>query len=277
MLDRNIEDALIGAMRDVARTEIMPRFRNLDPDEIDTKTGPEDLVTIADRAAEAALGRRIAQILPDAAIVGEEAVSDDPRILERLAGQGMCVIVDPIDGTSNFASGNATFGVILAVTIGAEVVLGVLYDPVLDDWVLARRGGGAWFCREGAADRRLRVREARPEGALLGYMSLYLYPRATWPALAALYPVMGRIESLRCSCHEYRMIALGRADFLTTNASKPWDHAAGQLVLAEAGGHGGTLAGTGYDLSAATDRLVAATGPGTRAAVARMVRDAIDP
>ncbi|WOI56556.1 inositol monophosphatase family protein [Palleronia sp. LCG004] len=275
MIDRQTEAALIGALRDVAKAEILPCFRNLDAADIDTKTGPEDLVTVADRAAEAAMAERIARILPDAALVGEEAVSDDPSILDRLEGKGTCVILDPIDGTANFARGNANFGMILAVTEGAETVLGVLYDPVMDDWIVARKGGGAWFCREGSDDRRLEVRASRGAVEATGYLPLYLFPKVHQPALAALYPRIGRVESLRCSCHEYRMIAFGHADFLTSHVSKPWDHAAGQLVVAEAGGDAGMLDGGSYDCRRADARLVAASGSALRAEIAGMVIGAL--
>lgn len=274
MADLGIETALIDALRQVARAEVMPRFRNLGAGDIDTKTGPEDLVTIADRAAEAALAVRIARILPGAVIVGEEAVSDNPEILKRLETRGTSVIVDPIDGTANYAHGNATFGMILAVVEAGQIVLGILYDPVLDDWVVGRRGGGAWFCRDGYA-RPLRVRAARPLDDQVGYLPLYLFPKASQPALAQLYPQVGRMQSLRCSCHEYRMLALGQADFVVAAGSKPWDHAAGMLVLSEAGGDGGALSGGSYDLHDPDARLICATTPETREGLAQLIGGAL--
>lgn len=275
MLDSAIDDELVRAMRDVARREIMPRFRNLSSGDVETKTGPEDLVTVADRAAEVALGAAIASILPDAAIVGEEAVSESPVILDRLRGDGMAVILDPIDGTANFVHGNATFGMILAVVSGGRTLLGILYDPVLDDWVIARSGGGTWFCRDGQAERRVTVRSPRPKEELSGYLPLYLFPAPARPSLAGLYPDFGRIGGLRCSCHEYRMIAMGQADFLVSHASLPWDHAAGQLAVTEAGGCAGRLDGAAHDTSDAGAELIAATGRGPRDEVARAVSGAL--
>ena len=121
-------DALIQIVRDVAAKEVRPLFRNLDTSDIDSKSAPDDLVTVADRAAELAIAAAVAKLLPDAEIVGEEAVSADAAILDRV-GQGQVVVIDPIDGTWNFAHGLSTYGVILAVVEDGETVFGMLYDP----------------------------------------------------------------------------------------------------------------------------------------------------
>ncbi|PYE85356.1 inositol monophosphatase family protein [Pseudoroseicyclus aestuarii] len=72
---------------------------------------------------------------------------------------------------------------------------------------------------------------------------------------------MQAVQSLRCSCHEYRLLAMGQADFLTATMLKPWDHAAGQLVLAEAGGASALEDGTPYTPTRHEGRLIAASGP----------------
>lgn len=258
-MDDDTAEALIGAVRDVAKAEILPRFRNLSSSEIDTKSGPEDLVTIADRAAEDALSGRIAAILPGAAIVGEEAVEEDASILDALAGGGTCAIVDPIDGTWNFARGLATFGVILAVTEAGRTTFGLLYDPVLDDWMMARAGQGAVYGRPGGDRRPLAVAPPRPPEREIGYVPLGLFDLPRREALAATYPRFGRVQSLRCSCHEYRMMAAGHADWQLSQQSKPWDHLAGRLVVSEAGGAIGSLGGEPYDPTDPARMLVAAS------------------
>lgn len=238
-----VADALIAAVRDVAQAEIMTRFRRLSPGDIQQKTGPEDLVTAADIAAERALTARIADILPQAAIVGEEAVAENPDILSHLTTSQTCVILDPVDGTANFARGLAVFGVILAVMHEGRCVFGLLYDPVLDDWVMATSGGGTWFARPDAAPQPLQMGAKRSFEDQSGFLALHLFARPHRPGLAALYPRFRQVTSLRCSCHEYRMLALGHADFMVTAMSKPWDHAAGMLIVTEAGGQGGNLTG----------------------------------
>ena len=254
------EAALIEAVREVARAEILSRFRALDTADIDAKSAPDDLVTVADKAAEAALGARFAEILPDARIIGEEAVAANPGILAGIKETGLTVIIDPIDGTWNYANGLATFGVIVAVVADGETVLGLLYDPSGDDWVIARKGGGAWYDGAGRTPRRLSASAAPPAlGETMGFVGLYLYGKADQARIAETLPAFRRTYSLRCSCHEYRMMAQGRADFVLNGMLNPWDHAAGVLALQEAGGIARLLDGTPY-APAMTEGLLLTAG-----------------
>lgn len=257
-------EALIGAVRRVAAAEIVPRFRALERGEVDRKTSADDLVTVADTAAEAALAREIAGILPGARIVGEEAVAGDPGLLDGIGEPGRTVILDPIDGTWNFANGIATYGVILAVVEDGATVFGLIYDPGFDDWVMAHRGGGAWFGRPGAAPERLTASgRTGPLDETFGFVGLYLYGRADQARIAATLPRFRRTMTLRASAHEYRMLVQGRADFALNGMLNPWDHAAGVLALQEAGGVARLLDGRdyaptlreGFLLTAATETL----------------------
>ncbi len=262
---------LIEAVRDAARTEIMPRFRNLAPSEIDAKSDPWDLVTVADRAAEIAIGAAIAKILPGAAIVGEEAVAADPAVIERIGRDGLCAIIDPIDGTGNFAAGVAVFGVILAVAHRGECVFGLLYDPVVDDWMMARRGQGAWAASPGRAPTRLSVAPARPLGAATGLLPLDTCGAARRAGFIARFGSVAQVRNLRCSCHDYRLLASGQADFLVALQLKPWDHAAGQLILQEAGGWAQVDAAAPYSPLMREGQLVAANTAATGAAVTALL------
>ena len=160
---------LIDAVRDTGRREIMPHFRNLEPDAISTKVDAKDLVTDADRAAELAIARAVSKILPHAVVVGEEAVADRPEVQDLIATADTTVIVDPIDGTGNFVSGLAVFGTILAVVEKGETIFGLLYDPVLDDWIFSARGGGAYFTSDtvvGASSGDKRAAQTRGDKGL---------------------------------------------------------------------------------------------------------------
>lgn len=245
-LTPEIETALVELVRTVAKAEIVPRFRRLPSDDIRAKTAPEDLVTEADIQAEAAITRGVNALLPDAVVIGEEAVSDDPRILDGLAAAECAVIIDPVDGTWNFAKGLATFGVILAVAERGETVWGMLYDPILDDWIWARKGGGTWFQRPGEDPVQLTISGDAVMEDAVGFVPIFQYPLETRIALAGAIPGFRRIWSVRCSCHEYRMMAQGHADFCLTSTLNPWDHAAGALAVAEAGGAVGLLDGRDY-------------------------------
>ncbi len=259
VLDASEETAIIEAVRAVARTEILPRFKALDAREIDTKSAADDLVTVADRAAEAEIGRRLAEILPNARIIGEEAVSEDRLLLDRISHPGLTVIIDPIDGTWNFANGLSTFGVILAVVSQGETILGLLYDPVGDDWVIARKGAGTWFGGAGRTEKRLSASAAGPDfGETFGFVGMYLYGKSDQAKIAATLPHFRRTYSLRCSCHEYRLMAQGSADFVLNGMLNPWDHAAGVLALEEAGGIARLLDGTPYSPAMTSGLLLTA-------------------
>ena len=119
-----------------------------------TKSGPLDLVTEADEAAEAVIAAGLRQLFPGALVIGEEATAADPSLLGGLADAALAFVVDPIDGTANYAAGLPLFGVMVGVIARGEVVGSVIHDPVLDDLPLALRGEGAWvggFGRHAAA------------------------------------------------------------------------------------------------------------------------------
>ena len=247
-IDAKTEDALIALVRDISKAEILPRFRRLGESDIAAKTAPDDLVTQADLRAEAAITEGVRALLPDATVIGEEAVETDPALLQEIDAAPLSVIVDPVDGTWNFAQGLATFGVILAVAERGEAIFGLLYDPVLDDWVVTRKGGGTWHVRADGQRERLTLGGMPREGAT-GFVPLFNFEERVRLALASDIPGMRRIWSVRCSCHEYRLMAGGRADFCLSNALKPWDHVAGALAVAEAGGAVGLLDGREYRAS----------------------------
>ncbi|WP_116131949.1 inositol monophosphatase family protein [Tropicimonas sp. IMCC34043] len=244
--DETQEAALIDAVRAAARREILPRFRNLEAGAISSKSAVDDLVTVADRASEAAISAAVAQILPGAAIVGEEAVAADATILDRIAASETTVIIDPIDGTWNYAMGLSTFGVLLAVTDRGETVFGLLYDPVVDDWVMTRRGGGTWYCTSGGQRRQLRVADAGAETSFPGFSSPWLLPPAKRERFQLELLPFGRVADLRCACHAYRQMAFGHGRFSTDFKLMPWDHAAGVLACQEAGCAVGLLDGRDY-------------------------------
>ncbi|MEP3346472.1 MAG: inositol monophosphatase family protein [Litoreibacter sp.] len=254
-------DAIIQIVRDVAAKEIRPVFRNLDLGDIDTKSAPDDLVTVADRAAEVAISAAIRELLPDAAIVGEEAVSADASILERV-GQGQVVVIDPIDGTWNFANGIATYGVILSVIEDGVTVFGLLYDPSYDDWVVATKGHGAWFCDAKGMLRALNLAPPPILSDAFGYVGMYLYSKPEQALIAAQLPAFRRTTSLRCACHEYRAIAQGASQFCLHGMLNVWDHAAGVLVYQEAGGVVRLLDGRDYQPVMREGKLLAAASEG---------------
>lgn len=266
-LDHDIEQALISMVRDAARAEILPRFRNLSAGAITAKTSSMDLVTVADVAAEEYMTRAVRQILPGAVVIGEESVSADPTVLDQLAEAEVAMIVDPIDGTWNFAHGLSTFGVILAVTVRGQTVFGLLYDPINDDWVQTSLGGGTHMAAPGLAPRRLQVAPRRPFAECNGFMPHYLFPKAEQPRLVQGMVGARRVTTLFCSCHEYRMMAQGHVDFVQTEGLNCWDHAAGVLAALEAGGHAQLADGRAYAPTLREGRLTVSTDAALRGEV----------
>lgn len=273
-LTTNQADAILNAVREVARTEILPRFRNLADGDIDAKSAFDDLVTVADKAAEDALTLRIHDILPGDTVLGEEAVSADRSLLDRV-GQGRVTIIDPIDGTWNFAHGVANYGVIVAVVEDGVTQWGLLYDPSFDDWISAHRGQGAVYCRAGTT-RALRTDPgAPPLDQLRGNVGAYLFPESAKKALSGTSYLFRRASSYGASLHEYRHIALGSSDFCLNGMLNVWDHAAGVLILEEAGGMSRLLDGGAYHPTMTQGHLLNAASPALWEVLAQTFNDAL--
>ncbi|KMK65700.1 inositol monophosphatase [Puniceibacterium sp. IMCC21224] len=250
--------SIVNLVRRAAKAEILPRFRALAAHEIDQKTGPQDLVTEADRAAEAMIARGLLGLFPNALIVGEEDVSKNPDIVDKIAGAEMAFTIDPVDGTWNYANGLTTFGVILSMTRYGTPVFGLLYDPVMDDSIIADDTGPAQMLRPRRAAQTLSVSKGGPIEQLTGYVGLYNLPQDQRAAMAATFPRFDRATSLRCACHEFRMLAQGNVDFVFCAGLTPWDHAAGVLIAQRAGGHVAQLDGSDYRADAPREGYILA-------------------
>lgn len=246
MLDPVIEAQLIALVRNVAAEEIRPRFRNLSAREVDRKSRFDDLVTEADLCSEGEITRGLQKLLPGACIIGEEAVAADPKVLDQLDDAELAVIIDPIDGTWNYAHGISTYGVLIAVIEAGKTVYGLLYDPVLDDWIDARRGGGTWYNRPGQRALRLAVGEPNPHDQLTGFVAPVNFPPEQQALVSEKALTYARAHTLRCCCHEYRTLAQGGVDFFINPKPHVWDHAAGILAVEEAGGSVRMLDGSEY-------------------------------
>jgi hypothetical protein len=138
----DIFSAVMEDMRRAAEAEIVPRFLGVTAEGIRTKSAPDDLVTDADLGAEWRLTEALSARFPEALLIGEEAVSADPAILARLADADLAVIIDPVDGTWNFAHGLPLFGMIVAIVSGGETVAGLIHYPVTGEFLAARPGEG---------------------------------------------------------------------------------------------------------------------------------------
>jgi fructose-1,6-bisphosphatase/inositol monophosphatase family enzyme len=240
-------DDIAGLLRDAGRREILPRFRNLEAGSIRTKSGPLDLVTEADEAAERTIVAGLRKMFPGCVVVGEEAATADPSLLKTLDGADLAFVVDPVDGTANFASGLALFGVMVAAIVRGEVVASVIHDPIGDDSALALRGEGAWIETAAGTRRDLRVKAPAPVAEMAGNVAWRFLPEAQRAVVCANLPKVAGAWDYRCAAHEYRMVADGHCHFLFFNRLYPWDHAPGWLLHQEAGGYSAQFDGRPYD------------------------------
>ncbi|HEX3772839.1 MAG TPA: inositol monophosphatase family protein [Polyangiaceae bacterium] len=226
-------DSLAELLEEVSEREILPRFQRLARGDIISKataTDPDDLVTVADRAAESYLTERLPQLVPGSVVIGEEAVAEEPSVLDALAGDAPVWLVDPIDGTKNFAAGVGAFGVMVALVESGETTLSAIYLPVEHDLYLAERGAGATWNGE-------RLRSHAPLGEkLVGTVYTRLMPKDVRASLNERPENITFGESPQCAAFEYGRIARGDRDFALYYRLHPWDHAPGALIVQEAGG-----------------------------------------
>jgi fructose-1,6-bisphosphatase/inositol monophosphatase family enzyme len=250
--------SVAAVLAEAATREIMPRFRNLADGAVRAKTSPIDLVTDADEAAERLITARLSSAFPGALIVGEEASERDPGLLDALGHAELAFLVDPVDGTKNFASGLPLFGVMAAVVRQGEVVAGVIHDPVGGDFALAVRGQGAWIERAGGSRTRLRVAAPVPLAAMEGIIGTTYLPEPLRSTVNGNLARLATSAYYRCAAHEYRMAAGGHCHVLFYNKLMPWDHAAGWLLHREAGGYAAHFDGTAYRPTQRTGGLICA-------------------
>lgn len=234
-------DTVTRILEEAAVEEVMPRFRSLQSHEIREKKGGE-VVTVADEKAEAFISRRLRDLHPGAHLVGEEAVAADPSILSRIAEEPLVWVIDPIDGTANFASGKPVFAVMVGLVEEGRTVAGWIHDPVAGTTATAELGSGAW-----SAGTRLTAAAAAPLEDMRGtlHASTFATPEMARQIQARRSRVQA-VKSLRCAGHEYLLLATGQYHFSLFTKLMPWDHVPGALIYREAGGVARTLDGADY-------------------------------
>ena len=253
-----MSEALTGAvhavMMDAATRAILPHYQRLSASEIIEKAH-DDLVTIADAEAEAILTEGLALILPEAAIVGEEAAHADPALLDRL-GDTLCWIVDPLDGTNNFAAGRPPFGIMVALAEQGEAIAGWILDPLTGRFCHAARGLGAWI--DGT---RIAARSSGQSPPIAGISLMFMDPARREAMKTHIAPHYTLVDIPRCAAEQYPRLVLGQNDVSIFERTLAWDHAAGVLFLNEAGGKAARPDGTPYRVSEHRSGLIGAATP----------------
>lgn len=212
---------------------MLPRFKTLAKGDIRQKSGPNDLVTEADLHCQAIVSEKLRALFPAAAIVGEEGGGTEAEACAAIAAAEWCWVIDPLDGTHNFAHSRTGFAVMVALVHRGETLGGWIHDPLDGQTYIAVRGQGAWN-----NDRGLAVAQPGPLKQMTGV--LYVGARRA-PALHArlkiLGPELGPQSFQRSAGAEYLGLAAGHIHYAVFTRLLPWDHAPGTLLVREAGGH----------------------------------------
>ena len=218
-----------AVLHEAAQRAVLPHYQRLESHQIDAKAA-DDVVTVADKEAELILAEGLAKLLPEAAIVGEEAAHADPALLDRL-GDALCWIIDPIDGTNNFAAGKPPFGLMVALAEKGETIAGWIYDPLTGRLCHAHRGAGAWI-----GDERITARTTGAEPPVAA-ISLVFMDQAKRAAMKDhIAPHYTLVDIPRCAAEQYPRLVLGVNDCSIFERTLAWDHAPGVLFVNEAGG-----------------------------------------
>lgn len=248
-----LDKDILTLLQRVSEQVILPRYRNLRSEQIVEKAA-DDLVTVADRDAEVMLAEGLTEIDASLAIVGEEAAHADPAVLGHLSGP--CWIIDPIDGTSNFARGDGHFAIMLAQADGGETHASWIYDPLRPRLLTARRGDGAFVDGELVA--------AKASGSTPPVLSaMTRFMQADQRALfeAEIIPHYTPGNAPGCAAEEYPLVTFGAHDIAIYERTLAWDHAAGCLFLNEAGGKCARQDGTAYRVDSDRKGMIAAASP----------------
>ncbi|MFT3970035.1 MAG: inositol monophosphatase [Micropruina sp.] len=241
-------DQVTAAIREVADAEIVPRFRALADDEIIEKR-PGDLVTVADRLAEQALTAIFRADDPNCLVVGEEAVYADPTPLQALPTAELAWVIDPVDGTRNFADGSPDFAVMVAEVRRGVTTRGWIWQPMHDRMYIAELGAGVYL-----NGRRLEPRP--PSEPLVGALhGRHGRPRGILPENVEL------IRLAACCGVDYPDVIEGRKAFVGYRLTNPWDHLPGALMLDEMGGRIATIDGRRYAAGVTGRFLIGAQTP----------------
>ncbi len=228
-MSRPDPQAVIQIIGDCARINILPRFRQLADRHISEKS-PGDLVTIADLESERYLEAALTGLVAGSRCVGEEAAEGNPDILKRLREEAPVWVVDPLDGTRNFAHGREPFAIIVAYCRGGETLMGWIHNPLSGRTVWAARGQGAWS----GGGEKLQTASVDDPSAMKGSLSA-----AAAKNMRKHKDAPENITRVGCVGQDYMDLSCGSLHFARYAVTlKPWDHAAGVLIHQEAGGYG---------------------------------------
>lgn len=230
-------DRVVDALREAASLDVLPRFNALQRHEVMEKK-PGDVVTVADLDAEHRLTRLLPGLLKGSVVVGEEAYAKSPSILTLLEEDRPVWLIDPVDGTKNFAEGNATFCMMVALVEKGETLMSWIHDPTQSRTAIAQKGAGAILIQDRQDTQRLQTSEPIPFDQMIGQINFGCFSEADRPRKRKIFDeTFGTVNRLRCAGHDFLAQCMGKRHFALYNRLWSWDHVPGVLLLRESGGH----------------------------------------
>ena len=206
--------------------QIMPRFNK-----VSYQFKPDgSLVTEADTVMQTAIVNALRNHWPEYQLLGEEMTAEQQQVLLQYGDTGLWV-VDPLDGTTNFASGIPIFSVSVALIKNGEVALGVIYDPVRKESFSAIKQQGAWLNGQPLKP----VIEAQQLKQCIAQVDLKRLPKSMASQLAQDHPYASQ-RNFGSGALDWCWLAAGRSQLYLHGGQKFWDYLAGHLILQEAGG-----------------------------------------
>ncbi|MBB5871359.1 fructose-1,6-bisphosphatase/inositol monophosphatase family enzyme [Allocatelliglobosispora scoriae] len=247
-------DRVESIVREVAATVVVPKFRALEAGEIEEKA-PGELVTVADRESERVLALRLTDLLPGSLVVGEESVSADPAVLDLLQGPEPIWVIDPIDGTANFAAGREPFALMVALVQAGQPRLAVIFEPIAGLMSMAESGSGAFINGERVTMATVPVPTSELRGSVL---SRFLPPELRARVQEGAASLGELLPGHHCAAREYPDVVRDVQQFAMFWRVLPWDHVPGTLVVREAGGVVRRFSGDDYNMTESGQGLLIA-------------------
>ena len=211
--------------------------------EIKHKGGPNDLVTDVDQACEKIVTDMIIDRFPEHSIIAEESG-------ETVSGSDFCWVIDPIDGTTNFAHGFPFYCVSIGVLVKGNVAIGVVYDPSNDEMFVAEDGKGTFL--NGKAIHVSNVNKVEDALVATGFAYHISGKQTSIPYFINILKEAQAVRRAGSAALDLCYVACGRFDAFWEFGLKPWDTAAGLIIVSEAGGKISCLGGESYNINSET-------------------------
>ena len=238
-----LKNILIPALREAGKIMLSAHDVESVDGNVKIKPGDANFVTVYDLKVQEFLIRRVKELFPDATFFAEEKENSAEDVQKEY-----CFIIDPIDGTTNFMHEYRRSAISLALVSRGEAVFGAVYDPYLDELFCAEKGNGSYL-----NGKRLQV-SSRPMNVAVAAMGTAPYYKhelgeATFAIGKELYDLGADMRRAGSAALDLSYVAAGRHDLFFELRLSPWDFAAAQLIVKEAGGIVSDMYGNDVDLS----------------------------